>query len=542
MRFYSLSLSCLFWTLVCGVWWTQFPTSLVQALDTTTQPIHIGIIGSGIAGSSAAFWLKEKLHTHKDVHLTVFERSNTVGGRLASVTVDDVTVEAGGSIVHDSNEYMKGFARLLNLTMETPKRLEPSLGIWNSKEFAIHLHGAKVGDAYSMLVRYGLHLLTLKTEIEKIKNKFSNFYQIQASNFSFATPEDLLHSVDLYNLTQTTFDAKMQGLVSPRILSELSAACTRVNYGQSPYTINALAGAVGLIPLTSPKLFAIKEGNVEVVKGLLKLSQATVKLSTNVIAIEQEASSKLTIHSQQKDGKTQKQTFDYVIIATPLEDAHIQFIPSNTGKSESASTSLSSTKRQLQVTHTTFLKGWLRPENFPLVSERRKSTWLWSISRLLCPLFSWFCPPDRLPSTILTTEEPSLDFTSISAYAESVDPNDPHIRRRVYKVFSRQPFTDQLIEKYFTHVQQPFTQRFPWKAYPTFTVPETFDSFILKPRLYYINAFENTASCLEVECIASRNVVQLIQDDIRDSSTSIPSQDSVISEQKSTETPSHQDL
>jgi protoporphyrinogen oxidase len=43
----------------------------------------------------------------------VFEKSDRVGGRLATVEFENRSYELGGSILHPSNLYMKAFMKIL---------------------------------------------------------------------------------------------------------------------------------------------------------------------------------------------------------------------------------------------------------------------------------------------------------------------------------------------------------------------------------------------------------------------------------------------
>ena len=83
--------------------------------------LNIAVVGGGIAGCSAAWFLRQALG--KRASLTVFESSDRVGGRLATVRVGGVEVEAGGTIIHETNQYMAGFVESLGLDRVEPHQL-----------------------------------------------------------------------------------------------------------------------------------------------------------------------------------------------------------------------------------------------------------------------------------------------------------------------------------------------------------------------------------------------------------------------------------
>lgn len=70
------------------------------------------IIGAGIGGTSAAYYLRQKFG--KDVKIDLFERGE-VGGRLATMTVRGQEYEAGGSVIHPLNLHMKRFVKDLGM-------------------------------------------------------------------------------------------------------------------------------------------------------------------------------------------------------------------------------------------------------------------------------------------------------------------------------------------------------------------------------------------------------------------------------------------
>lgn len=76
------------------------------------------MIGAGIGGSSAAYFLRQKFG--REARIDVFERGE-VGGRLATVQLEGRDYEAGGAVLHPLNLHMKHFVKELG---EAP-RLDP---------------------------------------------------------------------------------------------------------------------------------------------------------------------------------------------------------------------------------------------------------------------------------------------------------------------------------------------------------------------------------------------------------------------------------
>lgn len=70
----------------------------------------LAIIGAGIGGASTSHFLTELFEGNLEID--IFE-SNDIGGRLTTIKVGDNFYEAGGSIIHSRNKYMKDFVKLL---------------------------------------------------------------------------------------------------------------------------------------------------------------------------------------------------------------------------------------------------------------------------------------------------------------------------------------------------------------------------------------------------------------------------------------------
>lgn len=80
----------------------------------------------------------------------------------------------------------------------------------------------------------------------------------------------------------------------------------------------------------------------------------------------------------------------------------------------------------------------------------------------------------------------------------------------VYKVFSRQFLTDEILNKLF--ISRSHTFQHKWNAYPQLVplTAETILPFHLSDSFYYVNAMEFAFSVMESESLGGQNVAQLI--------------------------------
>ena len=82
----------------------------VSAAQRTKNP-NIAVIGAGIGGSSCSHFIRELFGSQAIID--VFEASDRIGGRLATVKIAGKTFESGGSIIHRDNKYMVDFVKYL---------------------------------------------------------------------------------------------------------------------------------------------------------------------------------------------------------------------------------------------------------------------------------------------------------------------------------------------------------------------------------------------------------------------------------------------
>jgi len=68
--------------------------------------IYSAIVGAGISGTSAAYFLSKV--PDLDAKIDVYTK-DPIGGRLATINIQGYEYETGGSILHPRNRYMKQF-------------------------------------------------------------------------------------------------------------------------------------------------------------------------------------------------------------------------------------------------------------------------------------------------------------------------------------------------------------------------------------------------------------------------------------------------
>ncbi|XP_059656315.1 farnesylcysteine lyase [Cornus florida] len=441
--------------------------------SSSAEPTNVCIIGSGIAGSSVAHFLRQYDDPSRIGQIRIFERNGVVGGRMATVSVAGQTFEAGASILHPKNYHALNFTKSLGLKIKKPSSSSSSLalGIWDGHKFTFKTLTSdsklpfvqqivSLTNSILMFVRYGLSLFRMSNFVESTVNNFLKYYD--GSRPVFQTVDEMLKWAGLYNLTTRTLqDELVDAGLSPLLMQELVTVITRINYGQS-VAISGLAGAVSLAG-SGGGLWSIEGGNWQMALGLINRSDVSLHLNEEIESI-----SYLGDYYELNSTKGNSYTCTVAVVATPLDELNIRFFPA-----------ISIPDRKLQHTHATFVRG------------------------LLNPVYFGFVAVSEIPELVGTVEDPELPFSSISVLKQHNETD------MTYKIFSREPMADTLLDRIFSVRRE--TIHIDWGAYPHYKAPEEFAPFILDGQhLYYVNAFENAASTMETSAVAAENIARLI--------------------------------
>nr|XP_040054339.1 prenylcysteine oxidase 1 [Gasterosteus aculeatus aculeatus] len=478
----TLSLRAL---LLLGLWHTGRRCAAQELQD---QPKKIAVVGAGIGGTSAAFYLRQEFGP--GVKIDVFE-PGAVGGRLATVKIGDYEYETGGAVIHPLNLHMKHFIEKLGIP---PRKEVPSkMAIFDGKELTFEESDWFIVNFLRMLWRFGFSFLRMHMWVESVLDKFMRIYQYQQYGYSFSSVDKLLHAMGgdgfLTLLNQTLEEAMMGQGFSQVFLNNIVTPITRVNYGQS-VRINGLVGAVSLAG-ADPGLWAVDGGNKRVCSGLLYHSKSElVPARVTSISFKDRPSKTGTTTSFYEvnyvgESGSAHSLYDIVVIATPL----------HRGKSD--------------ITFSGFSPPI--PSHYPGRYHQTVST---LVHGLLNTSYLGSAKPasEFTVSEILTTDSKDSVINSLS----SLDPvhvppgykRPPASQSNVWKVFSPQPLSQEQLRSMF--LSWDSVSETPWLAYPSYRPPQrNTPPFILHERLYYLNAVEWAASAMEMSAISARNVALL---------------------------------
>ncbi|KAL0066558.1 hypothetical protein AAF712_006361 [Marasmius tenuissimus] len=443
---------------------------------------RIAIIGAGAGGSSAAFWIaKAKERFGLDVEVDVYDKNSYIGGRSITVQPYDNPdldpVELGASIFVRANKNLWRAAQEFNLTLNNFKDEDGETGFWDGEKLYLTV-GSSWWDTLKMLWRYGVNAPRRTQAL--VKTMINDYLSLYSSD----TPKwddiaSLAKTLGFLDMTgSTAADYFQSNGVSAQFVNEVIEAATRVNYGQNVDKIHGLEGAVSLAPDGAAQ---VKGGNFQIFEKFLNYSHAKVYLDTTVTSIVPKSSS--WVVNSDKGSKQYKG----VIFAAPLHQTGIE-LPSSI---------VSQVPEQPYVhLHVTLLS---------------------TTSPTVNPEYLSLPPGTKVPATLLTTYQGAREggkvpeFNSLSYHGKLSD-NEWSV-----KIFSEERISDQWLNKTFND-QVGWVYRKEWDAYPQLPPTTRFPPVKLDNAFYYVNAFEPFISTMETETIASRNIVDLLLNELFKSS------------------------
>ncbi|TPX45877.1 hypothetical protein SeMB42_g02495 [Synchytrium endobioticum] len=489
---------------------SSLPATPMASHHGPRLPHRIAIIGSGAAGSSATYFLHQAFSSPTSstsprpeplqVAITVYERNTVIGGRVNEITIHlpnktvaatkkntntkhdttRVLVETGASIFLKTNRNLYETAKKFNLefTDDDSNEKDTSLGVYDGHGFIFTTTGSTIWDTINSLWRYGLSSpITVYRAAREAARRFYRTYDDQKAWDRWGQWLDD-HNFGEYMPVSIRAYLKSKG-VSDRFIDEVVEPITRVNYGQNA-NINSLAGLVVLTALFGD-VKRVKAGNARIFSKMLEEASpiAKVKLNTQVDKIFRLAPGAIdgyTVESTRKteDGRRVKEraVFDTVLIACPIHQSGIDF----------PNVSLPKQVPYVEL-HVTFVIGQLNPSSFGFPSGKKT----------------------RLPTSILTIDNPAIPFLSLGLIATSGDK-----KTTITKLFSRKYLSDDDLSKYYSAIKHVI--RKVWKSYPELTTDVVDRGMIeLANNLFYVNGLESAFSTMESETVAAANVVRIIK-------------------------------
>jgi len=251
---------------------------------------RIGIVGGGLSGLAAAYFLKKK-----GIEVTVYEKSSEVGGKLARVIVDGVSIDTGALLY--SKELNPNFDVLIN-----------ELGVKCERRY-LNTFALQIEDKITALNPLALAKSRLFSFGEFLKwRKVKKF--INSLSFDLDEVDERIDKLHQISLEKYLRDV---GFRQELIDSFFRAFCSFA------YVDGAkdLAADFGLFLLAFPlkTIMTPVKGMSEVALELKRRLGDSVRLNTRVISISQNPDKTFAIKIE-RNGQISEEAFDYCILAT----------------------------------------------------------------------------------------------------------------------------------------------------------------------------------------------------------------------------------
>nr|CAD7411179.1 unnamed protein product [Timema poppensis] len=457
---------------------------LFHTINCVTKVPKIAIIGGGIGGTSAAFFIYD-LFGSNGAQIDLYE-SNRIGGRLATIEVNNQKYEAGGSILHPRNKYMSDFVKLFGLK----KRINDNFryGIYDGEEFVFTESQWEIMNYIKLVWRYGLGPLKLQNYIDDILTRFERIYKLQKEGVAYNTVQELIGAMSpqfVEEMKTTTLLGLTEKGFSDRIIDELVTTTLTANYGQNA-SVHEFVGSVSVAG-AGGGLWAVHGGNRLVPERLLESSKATLYKArvarvqllngTGGFVIES------TLYREVNNNiETENNTSDYdiVIVAAPLTE---------------------DTRRGIEFSDF--------PVDFSFPGEYHRTVCTMVHGKINHTWFGFKDESDMLDG-VLTTKL-GLQFNSLGKQNPvdySSKTNNKANKLDVWKIFAQTQLQPQFLSELFSKIKE--VTFINWLAYPHYEANPRLDQFVLFENLYHINAIEWAASAMEMSIIGAKNVALLV--------------------------------
>jgi beta-glucanase (GH16 family) len=479
-----------------------------SAAPPPAPPRRIAIVGCGIGGAAASFYMQDLLRNNSlpPAGITAFEASDRIGGRLKHIIFgpQQAIIEVGGAAWTSSNQYVKELARrVLNLTVDHAVPAPSTATPLSGKPLLNHQVGVWRGptDGFANLIKeVAVHadsVLKILSAEDLFLNSTAQNYQLSAASPPFTSISEFIAYGNIEQFTNTSIHDYFAALnVNKNIVEDVLVPINRAIYNQNDNS-SAFSMFGSLTALINHE--SVPTGNSDLVKALFKAADATTMVNEKVVSIQKNQPTAPGTHTQPTFTVTTStglvEEFDAVMIAAPLEVTNITWI--NFDNNINASSMLN---RHYYPWYVTVVEAdRINPTQFQPQSNTT-----------------------ALPHILLTNAQgttattPWVCIQPVGKHGK----NGTHINstKNVFLIYSDQSIQHNvtLLKSIVVHpnMETLVEQHWPYTfahLYPTSSAAgkKTEQPIVLSPGIYNLNALESLASAMEVSSIAAHNSARL---------------------------------
>jgi prenylcysteine oxidase/farnesylcysteine lyase len=460
-------------------------------LTKNKSSVKIAVIGSGIGGASASYYLlnlaKTENITNLDINVDLYEKSSRVGGRVYSEKIEGDFQNIGASFFIQENELI--YTLIKNLSVPYHEAMsddDQSVGLYNNRTIIFELGNNNILNLIKIIWRYGFSPLSAKWDLNKNLQKFLRIYRhIVDDKKIFKSLEEFLDLIDLKErITQSVEEYLLSMGISQTYINEILNGFISSIYNQNK-EINSFAGFVTLAGI-SYKPFEIVGGNKVLVDSIVKnLNQNfpdnfKLKLNTPVDKISKIVNNDNETRFILNNNNNFNDGYDYVIIACPIMKTNIKF-------DETFPDILLSDLMPVlfQENYKFYIKGEVNPEYFTGLTNTTV-----------------------LPHILL-----SVDKVNSNGLTEIIK-----IKEGLFVTQSTRNLTEAELDEIFLPGKEVVFHHAWDFAYPQIVPMDksaTLPRFEISKNVFHLNAIELAASCMEMSMISAKNAVNIIEKSIR---------------------------
>jgi monoamine oxidase len=271
------------------------PSAALDLLNVYSRtPANIAIVGAGMAGLSAAYFLRRK-----NIQATVFEGDKRPGGRIKSVRKfgnGNLNTEIGAEFIDTSHADMLWLVRMLGLEaklmdVETDTFGERDAFFFENRHYSLREVLAEFQSAYPRI----------RADQKKAEGR-------QAAAFDRLSMADYIENLPVSNWVKQLLHAAYLGENGMETGQQSAANLLDI------FTIERDK----FYPFgMSDERFKVSGGNEQIPQGLAGMLESQIRYEHKLLALKENKNRSLTLTFSQ-GGSTQTETFDAVIMTLPF--------------------------------------------------------------------------------------------------------------------------------------------------------------------------------------------------------------------------------
>ncbi|KAL1870730.1 hypothetical protein Daus18300_005050 [Diaporthe australafricana] len=487
--------------------------------DAASNVRQVAIIGAGAAGSSAAYHLsKYASEAGVEVNITIFEKTERIGGRTLTVDaygIPSEAVEVGASIFVDVNHILWNASQEFDLDLRDPSSDADRLTvIWDGDKFVFESGDSWWWDIVKLMWKYGTAPYKAQNLMKSTVATFLKLYE--EPYFPFRSLSTRAFELDLVKVTGVTGEQFLaDNGISAAFSHDIVEPATRVNYASNLDSIHGLDAMVSIAPEGAK---AVIGGNWRIFDRMVAKSGAYVHLNTSVSSISVGTKPGAAKPKYLVNDGSAGVAFDNVVLATPYQFSDIK---------------AAGDVLQTAIDEIPYVKLYvtLFASPFRISAE-----------------YLGLKPGAQVPTSVLTAFSKADDgssglegagktgFFSISTLRSVTNPSTGKVEY-LYKIFSPMEVTSEFLSSVLgVEVPKTITGAAPaatpaadddtvtvepvswlhkhvFNSYPKALPRVTFQDPIVGNGVYYTSGMEGFISTMETNALMGKNVARLIVDD-----------------------------